>query len=319
MSLGFSTGRFACLALPIIRSAEYSRVTNEDVSPTPETGTSLQLHHHGAVEDGNEHSTPESLRMPDLHHSATREESDLENDDDDDSSSAIGPPRSLTYLNGLALVIGLQVGSGIFSAPSQVSNHVPSPGVGILVWFVAGLVVWTGAATFAELGLAMPRNGGIQEYLQYCYGDFLGFLFSWMWCVVSKPSAIAMIAMVFADHLCSVTFPADLLSIWTIRFVALIGIISITFINCLGIKSGVNVANGFLILKLLAVFSIAVIGITVAIRGTGDGVGRDQHGWFTKDSDAEPQSPWTQIGEYVTAVYGALFCYGGWETVRSNH
>lgn len=184
-----------------------------------------------------------------------------------------------------------------------------------MVWLVAGLLVWTGAATFAELGLAIPRNGGVQEYLQFCYGDFFGFLFAWMWCAVAKPSGIAMIAMVFAEHLCSVILPAHLMSLWTTRLVALVGIISITFMNCLGVKTGANVANGFLVLKILAVLSIAVIGIAVAIRGTGDGVVREHRGWFAEDSDAERQDFWTQIGEYVTAGYGALFCYGGWETV----
>ena len=52
---------------------------------------------------------------------------------------------NLTFINGLALVISLQIGSGIFSAPSVTANHVPSPGIGILVWLCGGLLVWTGA------------------------------------------------------------------------------------------------------------------------------------------------------------------------------
>lgn len=43
------------------------------------------------------------------------------------------PSRSLTYVNGVALVIRLQIGSGIFSALSVVSNHVTQPLAAILV------------------------------------------------------------------------------------------------------------------------------------------------------------------------------------------
>ena len=27
---------------------------------------------------------------------------------------------------------------------------------------------------------------------------------------------------------------------------------------------------------------------------------------------------WTIAGEYITAIYGSLFCYGGWETVSHD-
>jgi hypothetical protein len=42
--------------------------------------------------------------------------------------------------------------------------------------------------------------------------------------------------------------------------------------------------------------------------------------WFAKDPDPQRQGMglWTMVGEFTTAVYGALFCYGGWETVSSN-
>jgi hypothetical protein len=73
--------------------------------------------------------------------------------------------KTLTYLNGLSLIIGLIIGSGIFSSPSQVSSKVGSPGAALIVWVVAGVLAWTGAASYAELGGAIPLNGGAQVYL----------------------------------------------------------------------------------------------------------------------------------------------------------
>jgi L-type amino acid transporter 6 len=222
---------------------------------------------------------------------------------------------SLTFTNGLALVIGLQIGSGIFSAPSQVSRHVVSAGSAVTVWFLGGLLVWTGAASFIELGLAIPRNGGVQEYLRHCYGDFLGFLFTCIWVAISKPSAMAMIAMVFSDHFCHVIFPATWSYPLLSKLVALLGLAFITFINCLGARTGAVAANGFLVLKLFAVFSIAFTGIGFAITGKSEGPSSSGHGWFGKDPQFDSWTIWVFVGNYVTALFGALFCYGGWETV----
>src|SRR5947207_370966 len=44
--------------------------------------------------------------------------------------------KSLTYLNGLSLVIGLVIGSGIFSSPAQVNMNAGSPGASLLVWII---------------------------------------------------------------------------------------------------------------------------------------------------------------------------------------
>jgi amino acid permease len=222
---------------------------------------------------------------------------------------------SLTFTNGLALVIGLQIGSGIFSAPSQVSKHVASAGSGVTVWFLAGLLVWTGAASFIELGLAIPKNGGVQEYLRHCYGDFLGFLFTWVWVAISKPSAMAMIAMVFSDHFCHAIFPATWSHLLLSKLVALFGLAFIAFINCLGARIGAVAANGFLVLKLFAVFSIVFTGIGFAMTGKSEGPSSSGHGWFGKDSQFDSWTIWVFVGNYVTALFGALFCYGGWETV----
>ena len=235
----------------------------------------------------------------------------------DDSASKSRTKTPLTFVNGLALVIGLQIGSGIFYAPSQVANHTPSPGAAILVWAIAGTLVWTGAASFIELGLAIPKNGGVQEYLRVVHGEFSGFMFSWVYVAICKPCANAVIAMVFADNVVTAFAPNASLKVWELKLIAVTGLFVITIINCVGNVTGAKVANFFLFLKLSAVASIAVIGCSVATTGIWRGNNQSQVEWFAKDPDLQRQdlNPWAKVGEYITAAYGALFCYGGWETV----
>jgi amino acid transporter len=217
----------------------------------------------------------------------------------------------LTRLNGLALVISLQIGSGIFTAPSQVSQHVSTPGQGLLVWLLGGLLVWTGAASFIELGLRIPRNGGIQEYLQTVYGDVGGFLFTWTWTVIAKPSANAVIASIFASYVLGGAVASPLV----LKAVALLCVWAVTFVNCLGATAGANAANLFLVLKLCALGAIIVLGSVTWVLGYGDGVPSTESGWFGNSPDQGEIPAWTWMGNFATALFGALFCYGGWETV----
>ncbi|KAH8652364.1 large neutral amino acids transporter small subunit 1 [Xylariales sp. PMI_506] len=222
---------------------------------------------------------------------------------------------SLTRLNGLALVISLQIGSGIFSAPSQISQHVTAPGNGLLVWVVGGVLVWTGAASFIELGLRIPSNGGIQEYLRTCYGDFMGFMFAWSWIAIAKPAANAVGATIFADYVLKAIWPFEPLGKWTVKWVAIIDIAVLTFVNCLGATTGAKAANIFSLLKISALGSIVLIGFIVYIFGYGDGIPVAEMGWFGLERSQIPLTTWQWLGNFCTALFGALFCYGGWETV----
>ena len=239
----------------------------------------------------------------------------------DTSFSGTARKTPLSFTNGLALVIGLQIGSGIFSAPSQVASHTPSPGAAVLVWAFTGLLVWTGAASFIELGLVIPKNGGVQEYLREVYGDFSGFMFSWVYLAICKPCANAIIAMVFAENLCMAVMSKPSLAAWEMDVIALTGLLVITIVNCVGNAMGAKAANLFLFLKVSAVASIAIIGLIIRAAGrTPGGLERSNVEWFTKDPDPRRQGMkfWATAGDFITAVYGALFCYGGWESVCTH-
>lgn len=232
------------------------------------------------------------------------------------AASAASASHKLTLFNGLAIVISLQIGSGIFSVPSQISQFVTAPGYGLLAWLFGGLLVWTGAASFIELGLRIPNNGGIQEYLRACYGEFAGFLFTWVWCTIIKPAANSMIATIFADYLTE-AFVADqeTLPPWVSKVVAASCIVIMTLVNCLGATAGAKAANLFLFLKMMALTIIIVLGCGVWAFGHGEGVPSSEYGWFGQVPEQREIGLWEWLGDFGTATFGALWCYAGWEMV----
>lgn len=88
--------------------------------------------------------------------------------------------KNVTFSNGLTLVVGVIIGSGIFASPGPVLAYSKSVGVSLIIWFVSGLLAFAGALCYAELGSAMPSSGGGEyAYLNHAFGSLPAFLFSW--------------------------------------------------------------------------------------------------------------------------------------------
>ncbi len=213
--------------------------------------------------------------------------------------------KSLTYLNGLSLVIGLIIGSGIFSSPAQVNQNAGSPGASLVVWLVAGLLAWTGAASYAELGGAIPLNGGAQAYLSKIFGEWAGFLFTWSAVCVLKPGSSAIIAIIFGEYMARaiVGAEAEHVSSWVTKGMALTALALITFLNCISTKVGMRSAEVFMFLKFLALLGVTVTGIVVAATGfswSGE-PSKDwkTHGWFEGTNH--------DISDWAVALYAGLW------------
>ena len=80
--------------------------------------------------------------------------------------------HQLGILEAIALVVGMQIGSGIFSSPGVIVHSTKSVGSSLVVWLVSGLLTWTGASSFAELGSMIPQNGGAQAYLFFAVSEY---------------------------------------------------------------------------------------------------------------------------------------------------
>ncbi|CAG8764667.1 6177_t:CDS:2, partial [Racocetra persica] len=109
--------------------------------------------------------------------------------------------KEVTFYNGLNLVIGSIIGSGIFASPGPVVMHAGSVGMSLIVWLTCGLLACTGALTYAELGSEIPISGGEHAYLSHAYGSLPAFLFSWTAITCLKPGGNAIIAVIFAEYL----------------------------------------------------------------------------------------------------------------------
>lgn len=222
--------------------------------------------------------------------------------------------KTLTYINGLSLIVGLIIGSGIFSSPSRVNANAGSPGASLIVWVVAGLLAWTGAASFAELGGAIPLNGGPQVYLSKIFGELFGFLFTWCAVFVLKPGSAAIIAIIFGEYVVRAVVGADVEHVnpWINKGVALAGLCMVTFLNCISTKLGTRIGDIFMFFKFIALVGVTVTGIVVAVTGFSlKGTASQEWkttGWFEGTS--------TDISGWALALYAGLWAFDGWDNTN---
>lgn len=182
-----------------------------------------------------------------------------------------GLARRLGVLDGALLTIGSVVGTGIFFTGGEVARAVPDPVAILLVWAATGLLTLAGALTYAELGVLMPRAGGIYAYLREAYGPVWGFFYGWASLLVIMTGGIAAIAVGFGEAMNGL-FPAltaavpshtlalgagASLTIDGPRLFAIAAIVLLTAINHFGVGPGAGAQNALTWIRVGAIAAFA--------------------------------------------------------------
>lgn len=122
--------------------------------------------------------------------------------------------------------------------------------------------------SYAELGTAIPVNGGAYMYLLHIYGSLPACLFMWTMIFILKPVSAAAVAIIFGEYTMRFIWgslkPNDITPpVWANKLAALFCVWIVIGINVLGTQLGARVNMIFMVIKLTAVSSVAVVGMAV--------------------------------------------------------
>jgi len=86
--------------------------------------------------------------------------------------------RRLSFWDGVALVVGLMIGSGIFASSGDLLQAAGSPGASLVVWCISGSIVALCSMCYAELGTSIPDAGAEAAYV--LPSSFASFCACWL-------------------------------------------------------------------------------------------------------------------------------------------
>ena len=204
--------------------------------------------------------------------------------------------RRLGAFDATMLVMGGIIGSGIFVNPYVVAREVHTPLLILGAWIMGGLTALTGAFVYAELAVLRPNLGGQYTYLQEAFHPSVAFLYGWALLLVMQTGGMAAVAVTFARYAREIAHfgVSD-------GVVAVVTLIGLSAINCLGVRFGSTVQNILMLLKIAAIGGLLIAGLSAPAAV-------DAH------PAVAPAFDFDLLVTFGAAVVPVLFAYGGWQT-----
>jgi APA family basic amino acid/polyamine antiporter len=235
--------------------------------------------------------------------------------------------KRVTLFDGISIVSGAMIGSGIFIVSADIARNVGSPGWLLVVWLITGIMTLIGAVSYGELASMMPNVGGQYVYLREAYHPLIGFLFGWTTFLVIQCGTIAAVAVAFAKF-SGVLFPwisdknilleLGLLKISSTMVIAILMIAFLTWLNTRGIVTGKTVQNIFSSTKIIALFGFIIIGF-LATKSINSLQINKEIFWHASrvgaGNQAIPLVGFALIAAIGSALVGSLFSADAWYNV----
>lgn len=204
----------------------------------------------------------------------------------------------MSLLNGITVIVGSIIGSGIFVSPAGVLKYTGSVNVSLIVWTVSGIFSMVGAYCYAELGTMIKKSGADYAYIMETFGPFLAFIRLWIECMIVRPCSQAIVALTFSVYVMKPLFPECQPPEDAARLLAVCCICVLTFVNCYDVKWATRVQDVFTYAKLLALFVIIAAGGYQLCNG------QTEHFTFINTK--------TEVTSLALSFYSGLFAYNGW-------
>ncbi|MDP6339870.1 MAG: amino acid permease [Candidatus Marinimicrobia bacterium] len=208
--------------------------------------------------------------------------------------------RSLGLTDGIALLVGITIGSGIFATPQIIAGYLDSFSTIIILWIGVAGFVFVGALIYGELGSRFPNTGGEYVYIQKAFGPFWGFLFGWAQLFIIRTSPAAGLSLITANYI-GYFIPID----QTVKILIAIGVIVIFgYLNYLGVERASYYNKFSSATKIAGLFLFVLIGLII-INGDFGRLSIQEH----------PTAVLGPIGNTVAALILILFSFIGWDRV----
>lgn len=153
---------------------------------------------------------------------------------------------------------------GIFRAPLNVAQAVPSVFVFFAAWIAGGVVAYCGALTYAEIGSRLPVTGGYYKVFSYAYHPSIAFGINCI-ILVSNAASLAAVALVGGEYITGIFIPlskdiewvkiaANRTYLQNIQItIAIAAIVIFYLVNLMGLKMSAKTQNVLTVIKIVLI------------------------------------------------------------------
>jgi len=216
-------------------------------------------------------------------------------------------------------VVANIIGSGVYKKIAPMASELHSSIWILLAWIVGGIITLFGTLGNAEVAGMLADTGGDFVYLKKIYNRFFAFIYGWSLFTVIQTATISSLAYVFAQSLNSIIpIPHVFESLknltiggvffpfqdFGIKLTAILLIISLTYLNISGLKSGAWVSRAIVILVFTGLLVIVLFGLFSGIAKPVN---------FMRTDDLLNGS--ITVSSFYTAMLAAFWAYQGWVSV----
>ncbi|HRG57506.1 MAG TPA: amino acid permease [Bacteroidia bacterium] len=193
-----------------------------------------------------------------------------------------------------SIVVANMVGTGVFTSLGFQAAGLHSGFTIMLLWIIGGIVAFTGALCYGELGSMFPQSGGEYNYLSKIYHPALGFAAGWVSVTVGFAAPVAAAAMALGAYAHSAfSFIHPL-------FLAASVVVIISLIHSLSIKSGSTFQNYTTSIKVVAILIIICFGLF------------NQHSGDIKFEYSSMVRDEVLSSSFATSFFFVSLAYSGW-------
>lgn len=147
-----------------------------------------------------------------------------------------------------AVIIANMVGTGVFTSLGFQLLDIQTGFAIMMLWLLGGIAALCGAASYGELGAALPRSGGEYNFLGRIYHPIAGFISGWVSASIGFAAPIAAVAIAFAKY-STAALPGDY-SKWAEKTLACALVILVTVVHSRNRESSARFQTSFTLLKI---------------------------------------------------------------------
>lgn len=203
---------------------------------------------------------------------------------------------------GIAMVIGIVIGSGVFIKAGGVLELCGGDlKLSLLAWLIGGIIMVASGFCFAVFATRVTKYNGVVDYVEAATNDKVGYVLAWIMTVFYYPIIVSIISLLAGSYFFQMIGSDIAINSWQ-NFLFAFGLVSLfVAMNYFSPIISARFQISATIIKLIPILLIAIIGLFASLIAPDKGI---------VNALTTPAEGY--VANFGDAVKKTAFAYEGW-------